>query len=170
MPLVAQRKRPLVPVIMQAVLLAAEREFETLVPRIFHVSRTVHVADEMYDKADRDRHRRIVLIAVIFHVRNAVVQKSHRVAFGIGHVVSPGIDLVGVPRVGVPVGRRVADLIHPRGIIDDRTAAEILFDVFLGFGRQVAFGDVGDRIVADFPPAERRRAPTAEHGRQQTYG
>ena len=75
-----------------------------------------------------------------------------------------------MPRVGVPVGRRVADLIHPRRIIDDRTAAEILFDVFLGFGRQVAFGDVGDSIVADFPPAARRRAPTAEHGRQQTYG
>lgn len=148
---------------------AVEFELETAVPRIFDVRRAVHVPHQVHQAADRHTDRRIVLTAVAAEFLHRILDAQHGVALGrTGHWITAfGVGIESVPFRSGTVRLRSAHGVHPRGIVDDRTAVEVLPDVFLRPGRQVAFRNVGDGIVSGLAPAESRAANAEKHGGEQ---
>ena len=69
-------------------------------------------------------------------------------------VMETGIDRRRVPAVREGIFGGLAVFVHPLGEVDDRVAPEVLLDALFGFFRQIAFGDLGDRLVAFASPSE----------------
>ena len=81
-------------------------------------------------------------------------------------------DFLGMQVVASVLGgyfgsRLMQNLREERGYTYGVVAAMVKFEQ-AGYFAVATQMCIRDSIVADFPPAERRRAPTAEHGRQQT--
>ena len=117
--------------------------------------RAVHVAHQMHQILDADHDRRVVQRLVVAQQLHRILDSLDRIAVGLarGIVLVVVVDPGGMPQRGVGVLRLETVGVHPRSVVYDG-GADVLFDRFLRFGRKVAFGDVGDGVVAHFPPAE----------------
>ncbi len=162
-----QVEHPAVPKTMEFAGPPVQVELEILIPRVFHVHGAMHVAHQVHEVFDRHQHRRIVQAAVILQPGDRLLDALHRIALCVGNVLSVGVDRIAVPARSHLVSRRMAVHIHPRGIIDDRTAVEVFLDVLPGLGRQVALGDISDGVMPRLAPAECRTTIAKEHCSQQ---
>ena len=162
-----QVEHPAVPKTMEFAGPPVQVELEILIPRVFHVHGAMHVAHQVHEVFDRHQHRRIVQAAVILQSGDRLLDALQGVAFCVGHILPVGVDPIAVPARGHLVSRCMAVHIHPRGIIDDRTAVEVFLDVLPGLGRQVALGDISDGVMPRLAPAECRTTIAKEHCSQQ---
>ena len=139
-----------------------------VVRRVLDVRRAVHVAHQMDDVLEVDLHGRIGEAAVVLQVLDGLLQSVDGVAARREHrilVTQFGVHGHGVPVVGELILGGMAVFVHPLGEVDDRVAPEVLLDALFGFFRQIAFGDLGDRLVAFASPSE--DAPRVEQAGEE---
>ena len=143
-----------VPNTVVGVFFAFEIDAVALLSGIFDMHGTVEIAHEMDDAAQAHDDRRIVLRLVVLQFGNGVFEcEDHVAALGIGYVIEVFVNGCRMPYGGVFVSRFRTPFVHPGCIVNDRMS-EILLDGFLGFGRKVALGDVGDGVVSHLSPPE----------------
>ena len=154
---------------MRLVVLVLEQHVVfRVVRRVLDVRRAVHVAHQMDDVLEVDLHGRIGETAVVLQVLDGLLQSVDGVAARREHrilVTQFGVHGHGVPVVGELVLGGMAVFVHPLGEVDDRVAPEVLLDALFGFFRQIAFGDLGDRLVAFASPSE--DAPRVEQAGEE---
>lgn len=126
----------------------------------------VHVADQMDQHLEREPLLLVRQLAAL-ELPDQRGDGFEYVAVGIpGHRIEGFalVDIQVVPCLGIGVFGRMAGVVEPIGIIDQRMAAQNLVDFLGRLGREVAFGDIGRHIVSFLPPG-----PQIAHG-QQTPG
>ena len=135
-----------VPYVVVTALVAVEVDVVALLVGVLHVDGAVHVAYEVDDAAQAHHDGRVVLLFVVLQFGDRVFECEDHVAFRtrcIDEILSTeAVCQALVTGLGTP-------FVHPGGVVDDRVA-EDFFDRFLRLGREVAFGDVGDGVMAHF--------------------
>ena len=128
----------------------------TQVGRATGVHRAVHVAHQVNQHAQFIElllFREFALLDVLYNAVNS----GQNIPFRMARLRLEGLALVDVhvvPRFGMCIGRRMACIIHPVGIIDQRTASEHLGNTLCSFGCQMILGNIGHHIVPLLPPAK----------------
>ncbi len=77
------------------------------------------------------------------------------------------VDVEVMPRERGGIGRGMARLVHPVGLVDHRAAAQYAFDPLRGLGREVRLGDAGRDVVALLSPGARTADRGQAAGRKQ---
>ena len=145
---------------------AVEVRAAALATGVFDMRGTVHVTHDVDHIHQVQPHERIAHIPVVFQP----VDGAHQFDDAIGLPLAQGVDqlhagihithMLDVSKFG-----RIAVLVHPRCVVNDRMV-EVAGDIPLRPGRQVAFGDIRNGVVACAVPCLRRQR-RAEHKAQQ---
>ena len=152
-PAVRTRDDLVVPYVVVTALVAVEVDVVALLAGVLHVDGAVHVAYEVDDAAQAHHDGRVVLLFVVLQFGDRVFECEDHVAFRTRCIDEILVHGGRVPGAGMFVTGLGTPFVHPGGVVDDRVA-EDLFDRFLRLGREVAFGDVGDGVMAHFSPSE----------------
>ena len=120
--------------------------------------RAVHVADQM------DQHDKLDTLLLGF--QSAVLQLLDDRFYGRQYVALriaghrferlSFVDIQIVPRLRIGVLGRMAGIVEPVGVVNQRVAVQHFVHIGRGLRHDVAFGDVGRNVVSFLSPGQRR--------------